>query len=210
MTGLSLAPTMSRQPALTTPTARAVTREEPDGRRQLLPCDQPSRLGFALVARPGDPRLRASVVEVRRRQGAGDPRAVRHVGHPLLPSAQRSDRPSRRPGLRSHAGQAAAPAALGAAACPLRSSAGYRRLTTARGRFAMNADPRLRRGAHRTGPQPSAILLPSLLAILAVTSLIVALYVWRGEDPKQPPAAAGSQSKSPSATPSPATTTASA
>jgi cytoskeletal protein RodZ len=73
----------------------------------------------------------------------------------------------------------------------------------------MNDDPRVRRGAHRTGPQPSATLLPSLLAILAVTSLIVALYVWRGEDPKQPPAAASSGSKSPSVTP-PATTTASA
>ena len=30
------------------------------------------------------------------RQGAGDPRDVRHVGHPLLPGAQRADRPARR------------------------------------------------------------------------------------------------------------------
>jgi hypothetical protein len=52
--------------------------------------------------------------------------------------------------------------------------------------------------------------LPSLLAILAVTSLIVALYVWRGEDPKEPPVAASSQTKTPSATPPPATTNASA
>jgi hypothetical protein len=52
--------------------------------------------------------------------------------------------------------------------------------------------------------------LPSLLAILAVTSLIVALYVWRGEDPTQPPVAASSRTKTPSATPPPATTNASA
>jgi hypothetical protein len=52
--------------------------------------------------------------------------------------------------------------------------------------------------------------LPSLLAILAVTSLIVALYVWRGEDPKQPPTAASSHTLTPSATPPPATTNASA
>jgi len=56
----------------------------------------------------------------------------------------------------------------------------------------MNPDPRERRGAHRTRRAASATLLPSLLAILAVTSLITALYVWRGKDSKQPPAAASS------------------
>lgn len=56
----------------------------------------------------------------------------------------------------------------------------------------MNPDPRVRRGAHRTSRAASATLLPSLLAILAVTSLITALYVWRGEDVKSPPAAAKS------------------
>jgi cytoskeletal protein RodZ len=50
-------------------------------------------------------------------------------------------------------------------------------------------------------------LLPSLLAILAVTSLITALYVWRGEEPRPPSAAASGPSPTPrSATTSPATT----
>jgi cytoskeletal protein RodZ len=61
----------------------------------------------------------------------------------------------------------------------------------------MNPDPRVRRGAHRTSRAASATLLPSLLAILAVTSLITALYVWRGEDAKPPSAAASSGSPSP-------------
>jgi hypothetical protein len=70
----------------------------------------------------------------------------------------------------------------------------------------MNPDPRVRKGAHRTGSAPKATLLPSLLAILAVTSLITALYVWRGEDATQSPAAASSRSKSAPATKVPATT----
>jgi LytR cell envelope-related transcriptional attenuator len=61
----------------------------------------------------------------------------------------------------------------------------------------MNPDPGVRRGAHRTSRAASATLLPSLLAILAVTSLITALYVWRGEDAKPPSAAASSGSPSP-------------
>jgi hypothetical protein len=60
----------------------------------------------------------------------------------------------------------------------------------------MNPDPRVRRGAHRTSRAATATLLPSLLAILAVTSLITALYVWRGEDAKPPSAAAESTSRS--------------
>jgi hypothetical protein len=67
----------------------------------------------------------------------------------------------------------------------------------------MSPDPRVRRGAHRTSRAASATLLPSLLAILAVTSLITALYVWRGEDAKPPSAAAApapSSSTSPTAT----------
>jgi hypothetical protein len=70
----------------------------------------------------------------------------------------------------------------------------------------MSPDPRVRRGAHRTNRAAGARLLPSLLAILAVTSLITALYVWRGEDSKQPPAAASSgSSQSPSVRSTPAT-----
>ena len=74
----------------------------------------------------------------------------------------------------------------------------------------MNPDPRVRRGAHRTSRAASATLLPSLLAILAVTSLITALYVWRGEDSKPPSAAASSGSPSPQVhTTTPPVTTAS-
>jgi hypothetical protein len=67
----------------------------------------------------------------------------------------------------------------------------------------MSPDPRVRRGAHRTSRAATATLLPSLLAILAVTSLITALYVWRGEDAKPPSAAAAGASRtsaSPAAT----------
>jgi hypothetical protein len=67
----------------------------------------------------------------------------------------------------------------------------------------MSPDPRVRRGAHRTSRAASATLLPSLLAILAVTSLITALNVWRGEDAKPPSAAAAPaahSSTSPAAT----------
>lgn len=49
---------------------------------------------------------------------------------------------------------------------------------------------RQRRGAHRTGYGIAGAVLPSLLAVLAVASLITALAVWRGEDPGQPDAAA--------------------
>ena len=71
----------------------------------------------------------------------------------------------------------------------------------------MNPDPRVRRGAHRTSRAASATLLPSLLAILAVTSLITALYVWRGEEARPPSAAASGASRTPhSTTTSPATT----
>jgi hypothetical protein len=54
----------------------------------------------------------------------------------------------------------------------------------------MSPHPRVRRGAHRTSRAASATLLPSLLAILAVISLITALYVWRGQDASSPSAAA--------------------
>jgi hypothetical protein len=74
----------------------------------------------------------------------------------------------------------------------------------------MNQDPRLRRGAHRTRRAASATLLPSLLAILAVTSLITALYVWRGEEAQPPSAAASGHSPTPrGSTASPQASTAS-
>ncbi len=48
----------------------------------------------ASLERPGPPHpgVRAPVVEVRRGQGAGDPRPVRHERHALLPAAQRTHR----------------------------------------------------------------------------------------------------------------------
>jgi hypothetical protein len=48
----------------------------------------------------------------------------------------------------------------------------------------MNArTPGARRGAHRSSRDLAGALVPSLLAVLAVTALITALVVWRGEDP---------------------------
>ncbi len=43
--------------------------------------------------------------------------------------------------------------------------------------------PGARRGAHRSSRDLAGALVPSLLAVLAVTALITALVVWRGEDP---------------------------
>jgi hypothetical protein len=54
--------------------------------------------------------------------------------------------------------------------------------------------PRRRHGAHRTGHGIAGAVLPSLLAVLAVASLITSLAVWRGEDPDQPTAAASTSS----------------
>jgi hypothetical protein len=51
-------------------------------------------------------------------------------------------------------------------------------------------------------------LLPSLLAILAVTSLITALYVWRGEESQPPSAAASGTSPTHGSRAAPPTTTA--
>lgn len=54
--------------------------------------------------------------------------------------------------------------------------------------------PRRRHGAHRSGHGITSAVLPSLLAVLAVASLITSLAVWRGEDPDQPSAAASTSS----------------
>lgn len=43
--------------------------------------------------------------------------------------------------------------------------------------------PGARRGAHRSSRDLVGAFVPSLLAVLAVTALITALYVWRGEEP---------------------------
>lgn len=49
---------------------------------------------------------------------------------------------------------------------------------------------RVRTGAHRSGRGLVGALVPSVLAVAAVTSLITALAVWQGETPDQPGAAA--------------------
>ena len=43
--------------------------------------------------------------------------------------------------------------------------------------------PGARRGAHRSSRDIAGAVVPSLLAVLAVTAMITALYVWRGESP---------------------------
>ena len=43
--------------------------------------------------------------------------------------------------------------------------------------------PGARRGAHRSSRDIAGAFVPSLLAVLAVTAMITALYVWRGESP---------------------------
>ena len=84
------------------------------------PARRPPAGPRARPSRARDPRVRGAVVEVRGRQGAGHPRAVRHVGHAVLPGAQRPDRQARGAGGRAAADQAPAPAAGQPAAHPLR------------------------------------------------------------------------------------------
>ena len=72
--------------------------------------------------------------------------------------------------------------------------------------------PPARRGAHRTSGDVASAFVPSLLAVLAVTALVTALYVWRGEegDTQQPAAATERATTAPmtSATPPTPSTTA--
>jgi hypothetical protein len=74
-----------------------------------------------------------------------------------------------------------------------------------------------RRGAHRSRRDLTSAVVPSLLAVLAVTALVTALYVWRAEDPSPSRVAASTGqpttqpmtggSPSPDVTSAPATTT---
>ena len=99
-----------------------------DAARVLTPAQSPGRLIRRRVdrSRARDPCVRAAVVALRRRQGAGDPGVVRAVGHPLLPGAQCAHRPAGLTRCRPDARQAAAPAphqpAAGARGAPLRGS----------------------------------------------------------------------------------------
>ena len=71
--------------------------------------------------------------------------------------------------------------------------------------------PGARRGAHRSSRDIAGAFVPSLLAVLAVTAMITALYVWRGESPDTTvPAGATTKSSSSAPTPTasaPSTTT---
>ena len=70
--------------------------------------------------------------------------------------------------------------------------------------------PPARRGAHRTSGDVASAFVPSLLAVLAVTALVTALYVWRGEegDNQQPAAATERATTAPMTSASPPATTA--
>jgi hypothetical protein len=68
-----------------------------------------------------------------------------------------------------------------------------------------------RRGAHRSSRDIVGAFVPSLLAVLAVTAMITALYVWRGESPDTTTPAGATTLRSSTApaptTPAPSTTT---
>src|SRR5690606_4560505 len=124
-----------------------------------------------LRARPPHPRLRTAVVEVRRSQGAGHPRAVRHVGDAVLPASEHPDRPPRGAGVRPDARQAPAPDAVAAAAQPRGPPSRHPALTRAPGPHhpagdgpgsaAATAPPRPRRPhPDRDGPTPTATAPP--------------------------------------------------
>jgi hypothetical protein len=57
-----------------------------------------------------------------------------------------------------------------------------------------------RRGAHRSHRDIVGAFVPSLLAVLAVTAMITALYVWRGESPDATAPASATTTKTSSAT----------
>ncbi len=66
-----------------------------------------------------------------------------------------------------------------------------------------------RRGAHRSRRDVASAFVPSLLAVLAVTAMVTALYVWRGESPDTAtPASATTRSSTAPATSSSAPSTA--
>src|SRR6478736_1638517 len=76
------------------------------------------RRWHARVVRAGhaDPRVRAARLALAGGEGAGHRRGARHGRHPVLPAAERANRPARGIGVRPGACQAAARAAGPAAA----------------------------------------------------------------------------------------------
>src|SRR4051794_13140781 len=105
------------------------SREEDHGQRRRSGTRCACRDRFADRARARDPCLRAPVVEVRRRQGDGDPGPVRSERDPLLPDPERPDRPPRGARPRPDARQATPAPAHNPAAPPLGSALRHRRLT---------------------------------------------------------------------------------
>src|SRR6516162_9590742 len=81
----------------------------------------------ARVVRAGhaDPRVRAARLAVAGGEGTGHRRGARHARYPVLPAAERADRPARGAGVRPGAGQAAARAASPAAADALAAAEGH-------------------------------------------------------------------------------------
>jgi len=68
--------------------------------------------------------------------------------------------------------------------------------------------PRVRRGAHRTRRSMVSALMPSVLAVAAVSALVTSLAVWQGEQPDQPRADAAAAATGPATTtPAPPSTT---
>src|ERR1700757_2078265 len=110
------------------------------------------RRWHARVVRAGhaDPRVRAARLALAGGEGAGYRRGARHAGHPVLPAAERADRPARGAGVRPRAGQAAARPASPAAAHAVAAAEGRVPVTLPRpstpagqaGLDALLADPR--------------------------------------------------------------------
>src|SRR5215472_6699881 len=75
--------------------------------------------GTTVRARDPGSRLRAALVAAAGRQGTGDLGPARAFRHPLLPDAQRADRPLGSDGRGPRSGQAASPAARTPRADPL-------------------------------------------------------------------------------------------
>src|SRR3954447_12082187 len=165
-----------------------VTRGDMHGRRRTA---EPRTCCRSGRARPRDPRVRAPVVEVRRREGDRDPRVVRHVGDSVLPGAERSHRPAggarRRPAPRTPSPPDARRAATGALGPPSR----VRGVGVARVRAR---DP-------RGGVFPSPVMI---LSIVAVAMAGVAWVATRHHEPTERLVTPAAQ-QSPSATHTPYT-----
>jgi hypothetical protein len=68
--------------------------------------------------------------------------------------------------------------------------------------------PRVRRGAHRTRRTLVSALMPSVLAVAAVSALVTSLAVWQGERPDTAPVDAAAAATAPASTQAPPSTTA--